>query len=155
MYSIDQIETALTAFRNNFSHILGGVPRLAVVGASYDPIREAEVSYKLHKSFGTLDGGVHLWRDLGMLVNQVDFLIATTTCFCPVFFSREPKKRGNSIITVYDSSDMTYERFLVKNEATFLESDSKEKLVQRLNESSTRDPVFNTIVKYYKFKPKK
>lgn len=157
---IYQLTRAIRLFKEEYP-FEEGQARFAINNRSYDPIGSAENSYAVQKHFKKLkENEIHPWKDLQLLVVQLDPLLRTLNEENRFFYIREFNKK-DSIITIFDADSVTYERYSVRDEEVVYENRfyesfiEKNKLIENITDKESEDPIFLTLTNYYNFKPKK
>jgi len=137
-----------------------GHPSFAINNRSYDIIKDSKLSYETDIYIGTLnENSLDMWNDFKMVTKELEPLLKTLSKENNFFYTRE-FEHISPIITIFDANTSTYERYYIKNERTFYDNrfyDSfieKNELIKNVTNRTSDDPIFQTLVNFYNFKPK-
>jgi hypothetical protein len=137
-----------------------GQARFAINSRSYDPILESENNYLINEYFNKINKKeIHPWKDLHLVVNQIEPMLKTLNKENSFFYIREYINK-KAVITIFDADSITYERYLVEDEEELYENRfyesfiEKNNLIKKITDKESEDPIFLTLTNYYKFQPK-
>lgn len=146
----EELIKALEMFKEKY-RISSGIPRLAIGYYSFDPIESADLNHTADVYYKrTSDSKIHIWKDLGILVEELEYLFKSMIKNHPIFYVREIIKES-SIITKFDHTTMSYERFFIENENDFYKGKSEK---YKITNETSNDPIFETLINFYGYKQK-